>query len=51
MYAWMAACCRKSTIRTEQMRVSWSLFGMEDHDGGGGGLDRCSTSCGMMAVG
>ena len=38
-------------MRTEQMRASWNLFGIEDHEGGGGGLARCSTSRIIMMAG
>lgn len=35
-------------MRTEQMIASWNLLGMEDHDGGGGGLLLRSTSPAMI---
>lgn len=38
-------------MRTEQMRASCSLLGMEDHDGGGGGRERRSTSTTILKVG
>jgi hypothetical protein len=38
-------------MRTEQIRASCSLLGMEDHDGGGGGRERRSTSTAIVRVG